>query len=594
MKNPFKKFSLQVTFFTSFMAISAVLIALLGITSYYITTREVVDETISSRILLLNEINKQIDYQLQAIEYDALVVASNPTIQNYLEEPENSYEKFAQNDEIIDLLSRFSYIKNAIHSVQLFANNTSNSVYRGASGVFNRSIIEQSDAYPYIEHADSAWLGAHSIEIGNFLSMQDEVISFYRKVLSASGRELGILVFNMKLSYMNELISARSVDGNRYVFDGNLRRIVEAYSDEQSAISFEQIQQELNPLLQQHQADSHVVVDSFGKKQLLIWNEQARTEWIAMDMIPWESITRGSRQIQQTILITVLICVALATGFAWLLAKQFVTPIRSLVRVMALLKSGRMDSRVHNEYENEFGYLNGHFNSMAAEIEDLINQVHVENQNKREAELKVLQEQMNPHFLYNTLDSMNWHAIAIGANDISHMLSLLGKMMRIGLSSGKAFIPIAKEVEHLSCYVELQKIRYKQYIEFQLDIAEELYIYHIPKITLQPLVENAIIHGFHSRRKGRIAITGWLEGGQMKLRVCDNGHGFAPERDIFASQHHGLRNVQQRIQLYYGPQYGLEIVSELDAGTTVTITLPLVKEQADEQHESKGGLLRHD
>ncbi|GIP15922.1 histidine kinase [Paenibacillus montaniterrae] len=594
MKNPFKKFSLQVTFFTSFIAISAVLIALLGITSYYITNREVVNETISSRILLLNEINKQIDYQLQAIEYDALVVASNPTIQHYLEEQEHSYERIQKNDEIIDLLSRFSYIKHAIHSVQLYASNSTSSAYRGASGVFAYSIIEQSPAYADIQHADSAWLGAHRIEVGDYLSINDEVISFYRKVLSASGKELGILVFNMKLSYMNELISAGSADGSRYVFDGSMRLIVEAHGEETSGVPFEQVQSELVALMEQKDASNHDVIESFGAKQLLIWNEQARTQWIAMDMIPWQSITEGSRQIQQTILLAVLICIQLAIYFALLLGRQFITPIRSLVKVMAKLKSGKMNSRVQNDYENEFGYLNGHFNSMAAEIEDLINQLNVQNQKKREAELKVLQEQMNPHFLYNTLDSMNWHAISIGANDISHMLSLLGKMMRIGLSSGKAIIPVAKEVEHLSCYVELQKIRYKHYIEFDVQIAKQLHACYIPKITLQPLVENAIIHGFHSRRKGRIDISGWIEGEQMKLRVKDNGHGFSTDSDIFASEHHGLRNVQERIQLYYGMQYGLHIESEPDAGTTVTITLPLAAEEINEQHDRKGGALHND
>ncbi|GBF78171.1 two-component sensor histidine kinase [Paenibacillus sp. 598K] len=593
MKNPFKKYSLPVTLFISFIAISAVLIALLGATSYYITTREVVDETISSRVLLLGEINKQIDYQLQAIEYDALVVASNPTIRQYLEEPEQSFDRIRQNDEVIDLLSRYSYVKHAIHSVQLYANNSTGNVYRGANGIFSRAFIDHSPTYPEIEHTDAAWLGTHALEVGDYLSMPEPVISYYRKVWSASGKELGILVFNMKLASMNELISADAVDGSRYVVDARQRLIVEAHPAGAEAPDYETIRSDLATTLQDRSVDHRVTVHEDGK-QLLIWREQPRTQWVVMDRIPWDRITEGSRQIQQTIVLTIVLCVLLAIGMAWLLAGQFAVPIRRLVRVMAKLKGGKMDSRVANEYENEFGYLNQHFNTMADEIEGLIRQVNLENQQKREAELKVLQEQMNPHFLYNTLDTMNWHAISIGATEISHMLSLLGKMMRIGLSSGKAFITVAAEAEHLGCYVELQKIRCKGRIDFRIDIDESLQPYAIPKITLQPLVENAIIHGFHSRREGRIVITGRQQGELMKLSVQDNGYGFSPDNRRDSSSQHGLHNVRERIRLYYGPQYGLDIQSEPNVSTVVTLTLPLVRESGDDRRLQEGEESDHD
>lgn len=581
MKSPFKKFSLQATFFTSFIAISAVLITLLGMTSYYITNREVVNETISSRILLLNEINKQIDYQLQAIENDALVVASNPEVQNYLQEQELSYERLQQHSDLLDLISRYSYVKNSIHSVQLFAKNSTTSSYRGVNGIFAYSFMEESPDYKVVQHADAAWLGSHSLEIGEYLSIEEQVVSYYRKVWSTQGEELGILVFNMKLSYMNELISASMTVGNRYIADSSMRLIVEAHESEDIAVSFESVEQQLSKQLLHSNTEgkSHAIVESAHSKQLLIWNEQPRTQWVAMDMIPWESITEGSRQIQRTILFAVLICVVLAVGFALMLSKQFVNPIKSLVYAMTQLKNGKMDSRVNNDYSNEFGYMNQHFNSMAGEIEDLIHKLNVQHQKAREAELKVLQEQMNPHFLYNTLDAMNWHAIAIGSNDISRMLSLLGKMMRIGLSSGNAFIPIAKEAEHLHCYVELQKIRLQHTIDFHIQLSEDLFPYYIPKITLQPIVENAIIHGFHSRRTGSIEVKGWITCNKIKLEIKDNGHGIPEHKDIYSSDHHGLRNIKERIELYYGPQYGLSIESERGIGTTVLITLPLVMDE---------------
>ncbi|HIW32789.1 MAG TPA: sensor histidine kinase [Candidatus Paenibacillus intestinavium] len=594
MKNPFKLFSLQVTLFTSFIMISAILIALLGITSYYTTNQEVVNKTISSRILLLDEINKQIDFQLQTIEYDSLAVASNPTVRSFLEEQEFSFERIEQNPDIIDLLSRHSYIKEAIHSVQIFAKNSTSSSYIGANGVFAYSIIEKSPSYSYIEQSDSGWLGSHLIEIGNYISINDNVVSFYRKVFSPSGHEIGVLIFNMKLSYMYDLISGDKADSNRYIFDSNLRLIVEAAGKDTASVSFAALENDLDQVMNKAESQSNYAIETFDTKKLLIWNKQARTQWIAMDMIPWESITQGSKRIQTTIIFTVIICVVLAVVFAYILSKQFVTPIKSLVRVMALLKTGKMKSRVNNDYDNEFGYLNHHFNSMAEEIEDLINQLQEQNQKKREAEIKVLQEQMNPHFLYNTLDMMNWQAIAIGADDISRMLSLLGKMLRIGLSSGATFIPLSKETEHLECYVELQKIRHQHNISFELEMPVALHDYYVPKLILQPFVENSIIHGFHSRRAGTIWITGSIEGERLHFSVKDDGHGITEGKDIYSSNHHGVRNVKERIDLYFGPQYGIEIDSMPNKGTTISISLPLITIHSVEMLHQKGGSSQHD
>ncbi len=574
MKNPIKVFSLQANLFTSFIIISAILILTLGITSYMITNQEVVDKTISSRILLLDEINKQIDIQLQAVEYDSLVAASHPLIVEYLQEEENSFSRIEKNEQVIDLLSRQSYIKEGIHSVQLYAKGSSNNYYSGVNGIFAYSILEQSPMYDMIQHADYIWLGTNKLINGSFVQRKDDVVSFSRKVLSPEGKELGVLVFNVNISYMHKLMSSHAADAGRFLLDTNSRLILDSSQVKNDALPYSAISEALPDLMNQGNFQKQYAIHHFDEKQLLVWSKQQRTQWVSLDLISWTSITAGSQKIKNTIVIVAIICVVLAITFAYFLARQFVHPIKGLVNAMKHLKTGRLNTRIDNEYDNEFGYLNNHFNNMAINIEELIEQLNRKNQQKREADIKVLQEQMNPHFIYNTLDVMNWHAIEAGAGEISRMLSLLGKMLRIALSSGESFIPIRKEVEHITCYVELQKIRYQDQIHILLHIPETINDYYLPKLTLQPFVENAIIHGFHSRRKGFIAIRALELTDSIVFIIEDNGHGMEDTAKVREQQHHGVSNVSDRIDLYFGSAYGVNIESILDKGTTVTISVP--------------------
>lgn len=586
MRNPFKTLSFQVTFFTTFIMISAVLIGLLGITSYFITNREVVDQTISSRRLLLNEINKQLEQQMQAVEYDSLVIASNPRVINHLQLNPYSFERVAQNADIIDMISRLSYVKESIHSIQLYGKNTTENSIVGANGIFDYRILERSSWFSQIKDADYCWVGTHAIEVGSLPEGDRQVISFARKVLSPNtGKEVGTLVINLKLTFMQNMISGSTADASRYILDTNRRLIVGMDKQPQSGPSFEQIKGFLDGILDN--ASSNFAVAKLHEKELLIWTKQDRTQWIAMDIIPWEDVTRGSESIKKVILYAAILCIVLAVCMAYLLSKQFVDPIRKLIRAMNLLKTGKLDVRVSNDYHNEFGHLNENFNQMTVRIEQLIGELDEQNRRKREAELQMLQEQINPHFIYNTLDIMNWHAIESGASDISRMLSLLGKMLRLSLSGGSSFITVQREVEHLKCYVELQKIRYKNKIHISFDVPESIYGFYIPKLIIQPFVENALIHGFHSRDEGIIDVSAWEDDHAIYWSISDNGHGIDVSASFPARGHNGIRNVHERIQLYFGESYGVQIQSEPESGMVVNLSMPKVMSEPADARRGK-------
>ena len=223
---------------------------------------------------------------------------------------------------------------------------------------------------------------------------------------------------------------------------------------------------------------------------------------------------------------------------------------------------------------------------MAARLQDLIDENRREQENLKKSELRALQAQINPHFLYNTLDAIVWLAEAGQSREVIHITRALSDFFRISLSQGKDWIPLSEEMKHLTGYLTIQKIRYRDILDYEIDIPEELGSCQVLKLLLQPLVENAIYHGVkHRRGRGLIRVTGYQEGGMLILRVQDNGAGMTAERlkqvrsglcaDSGESAGYGLFNVNKRIQLYYNLPQGIEIESDEKTGTVVTLRVPV-------------------
>ena len=210
----------------------------------------------------------------------------------------------------------------------------------------------------------------------------------------------------------------------------------------------------------------------------------------------------------------------------------------------------------------------------------------------RKADLRLLQEQINPHFLYNTLDTIIWLVEADQPQQAVDMVVTLSDFFRLVLSKGKEHISIKEEEQHISSYLKIQEVRYHDILEYEINIDKVLYEYQILKMTLQPLVENALYHGIkYKRAKGRIYISGEKENNMILLTVKDNGVGMEPEELEFLQKEirrpcqetekgYGLANVNERLRIYYGPEYGLNIMSEKGRGTEVTVTIPAIKQQA--------------
>ena len=272
---------------------------------------------------------------------------------------------------------------------------------------------------------------------------------------------------------------------------------------------------------------------------------------------------------------------------SWILSRMLSRPLWGLASAMERFER----DADHFSYRpvrgtREVRELSQSFGHMVLRIQQLMSTVRQEEINLRKTELKALQAQINPHFLYNTLDSIAWMCERGRNADAVNMVHALARLFRISISRGHELIPIAKEIEHAESYLQIQKYRYKNQFTYEFDVDPECLDYYCNKITLQPIIENSINHGLDLLvEEGRIQVEVLQDGDDILFRVRDNGVGMSQEQvDAILEQDPedrtgiGIRNVNDRLRIYFGAPYGLRITSELDVGTCVEIRMPKVKE----------------
>ena len=283
----------------------------------------------------------------------------------------------------------------------------------------------------------------------------------------------------------------------------------------------------------------------------------------------------------------------LITALSYYIPLSITRPIRKLSEVTDQVAKGDLTVRSDVRTGAEVSVLSDSLNTMIDKIDELLEQVKKEQVRLRKAEFELLQSQINPHFLYNTLDAIVWLAEAGEQKKVVSMVGSLSDFFRTSLNQGKDIITIKEELQHSRSYLEIQQMRYQDILNYEIDVPEELHRYLIPKITIQPLVENALYHGIKNKRgPGRIVISGRKEEDFLILQIEDNGIGMRKERldqvkegmnqkiptekDIY-----GLYNVNERIRLNFGEKYGLSIESTYGEGTVVSIILPYVDHKSE-------------
>ena len=420
----------------------------------------------------------------------------------------------------------------------------------------------------------------------------------------------GVLLVDMKYSYLEEMMN-RMNDSNRgryyYVCDGSGNLIYHPYYNKINKGLF---RENTDIVCTSEDGVYKKMRSEDGNKQTVIISTIAYTGWKMVGVVRQDARTDSLEQFRIYMVVIVIMLIMMLLLVNRIVSKKISSPILKLDASVRAYEAGeKPDIYIGGSYE--IRHLGNSIQSSYEEIERLMKKIMEEQNERRKSELAALQSQINPHFLYNTLESITW-MIESGKNqDAVFMISELAKLFRISLSRGKTIISIKDELQHCRNYMNIQKYRYKERFETEYDISEEIYSFCTVKLILQPILENAIYYGVGDMDKDedpRIVVRGWKQQQDIYIAVSDNGIGMRHEdveniltgnqKAIKHGSGVGLINVHTRIRLMFGKKYGLIVESEPDEGTTVTIHLPAVPytrencealETPEKLQESEGG-----
>lgn len=304
-----------------------------------------------------------------------------------------------------------------------------------------------------------------------------------------------------------------------------------------------------------------------------------------------ESIKEAMQEVQGYMLWVFFAIVSLIVLISIGVSKYIAQPITNMVKVMRNSDENQFDIYTDETRFTEVQQLSGSYNHLIDHVKALMLQVKEEQEELRKSEMNVLQAQINPHFLYNTLESILWMSERGNNQGASEMVAALGKLLRISLSKGNDFISLRQELAHAESYLTIQQIRYKNQFQYSIEADDTILDCLTVKIILQPFLENALYHGIERMvDEGHIAIKVFDKQDRILVQIIDDGIGILPEtlKEIEAGKNSGkvgigIRNVHQRIQIYFGKEYGVEVKSEMDEGTTINIWLPKIVREGTEK-----------
>ncbi|MCH4889392.1 sensor histidine kinase [Acidaminobacter sp. JC074] len=394
---------------------------------------------------------------------------------------------------------------------------------------------------------------------------------------------MGYMIMSVPESYFSNVL-----DGLDSINDGILVYVI----NKDGVILSSNKTEKIGSIFDNEKAIAGVIED---KQVAFSVNEDNRTYYVTSDLIeeteyylvcliPNSYLSEETSRLGLLILIFVVIAILAAILVAFILTRAIFKPINQLVDVMKNTKGGNdLTPNIEYQKRDEIGYLISNFNEMLHRIQSLITKLEVEEREKREAELSMLQAQINPHFLFNVLNSLKWTAKMSQSYSVADGLDALSNLLRDTITNKNEYVSLREEIKNIENYIVIQQMRYGDNFYLINNLSEEMNETEIPKLLLQPIVENSIIHGFENiDYDGKITIDGFLEDGILTLRIADNGKGLIdkqvnrmPSKKLTSI---GLSNVEERIKLHFGQEYGLELLFE-DGFTVVTLCLPYKKRE---------------
>ena len=598
-----KKFNPGAVFLGKFNSIQSVIfamvsmlllgaVAIVTVISMNYTRTSVFDNSSLYTQTIIQQMNQNIDSYIDYMENISYLVSSNEDVQSYLfgdePDPESRVRILNQFKTILDSRSdilnlgiigengrmlindalRLTNPDLDIHTQQWYTNALNGS----ASSYLSSSHVQ------HIISGERPWVITLSRGIRN-------------KASEVGNQKEGVFFIDLNYSAISELCNQSMVGNQGYAFildaEGNI-----VYHPQQQQL-YNELQTENISLIMGTDQDT-VLFGKGSSEKLYSISRSGKTGWTVVNCVRVEELLRKSNKAQSLYVLVAMGLMIVALFFSRFISRSITQPIQQLCDSMERVQEGDFSvSDIVVESQNEIGSLTKSFNVMTHRIQDLMEQNIREQEAKRKSELKALQSQINPHFLYNTLDSIIWMAEGKKNEEVVLMTASLARLLRQSISNEDEVVSIGNEIEYVRSYLTIQKMRYKDKLEFEIDVDPSIKYIKIVKLVLQPIVENAIYHGLkYKESKGLLIVRGYTRGENAFIEIADNGVGMDAETLKHIFERHkvnyhsngvGVYNVQKRLQLHYGADYGITYRSEPGIGTTATIIIPRNQEGSHEK-----------
>ena len=543
------------------MVITVSSVLILGITYFYLAGN-IIKDNLSA---VLTEVVKgnvlELENLLDSALKNSLRIANDPKFQAVLrkEIPDDISEIYSQE---LELDNQLSYIQNYVDDIFGF-------YIIGANGLqfksnFSSPIYQDWKDFTWYRHiiysSNPIWFAPHNGSFTVNTIGQPLITLGLRIVDKSTGAILGVILTDIEVETIRKMISQGLGDSGHLSLIGNVG----------------------------HEEITHSGVNSISTDKSLTESIPIKyTGWRLDGYIHPSTIQASVFTMFKPIFILILLIAVIDFIAALSFVSRTISPLRDLAGLMKIVQSGNFNVNMDIQTDDEIGMLSSSFNVMVAKIHTLMKDLYEEHEKLHISEMKTLEAQINPHFLYNTLESIIWLARAGQNDDVVRLVFSLTNLLRIGLSRGRTLVTIEEEIEHIRNYLVIQETRFEDEFESVISIPETIVKNKTLKLILQPLVENAIYHGImQADEKGKITISADCTANDIYFRIRDTGPGISPEEveqlNGYLSEMKeanvgiGLRSVNERIKLYFGPEYGVEFKSAPGEGTEVAVHIPRI------------------
>lgn len=582
-----------------FIILSFMLLIILTISASIFSSHSLIKKTIDDTVKNLNLVSGKFDIVFDNVENYSKIAIRNRDVQEILFSTASRGRRATYEEQKLVTKALRSIIEPKTNIDAMF-------IYDYGDNIFDSGNIqfEEKQMNRYVKECLSMptnsfkglimWMGTHESPYQKTEQKQD-IISFFRKLVHEdTGKPIGTLEICINQKYLSSLYSEIKLGKNGHIFVIDNNGVVISSSEKNEL--YKSISMEPYYKWVKMSSGGGRIFDMGKDDYLVICKHYSRLDWTIIGLVPTNEIIYESIFLRNKIFSVGIICILFAVFMSMMLSSSITRPIIKLKDAIKLVGEGNLEVKVDNKFKDEIGVLMQEFNRMVRKTSELMQRIIDEQQKKKKYELALLNSQINPHFLCNTLECICGLA-GLGRNaDIINIVQELALFYRGVLSKGSEIIPLKEEIGITERYLKILKMRYGDQLEYEFDIDKRVFKYQTLKLLLQPLVENSVYHGLKNKRgKGYVKIKGFINdsGKKIHLDVIDNGAGIKPEKvgRIFEEREadcdlrgFGLKNIDERIKVYFGSNYGLSIKSTYGEGTTVSIVLPL-KEAGEKQND---------